>query len=170
MNDEPSDFNPPHEPMDTQLLQLERELFSLTPMEAPRHLASLLDQQLTSAVTPRPATVHPAAVLPFRWHRIVVPAAAAVVVVSVLNRMDHPTGLITDSAVANPGMRSDAPVATPAHQVNSGYVLKAEPLYFHPTQGEGTSRQFYIQSGASDGHRNHDVAPRRLEVMPSSFH
>ena len=41
----------PEEPMDSQLLQLERELFSLSPVETPRHLAARLDQQVSGPVS-----------------------------------------------------------------------------------------------------------------------
>src|SRR5690606_38767581 len=75
------------EPMDNSLRQLERELFSLTPVDPDRRLTACLERAVCApAQIPRRA---PAAAsgttLPFKWKRVVAPAAAAVAVVAVLS-------------------------------------------------------------------------------------
>ena len=122
----------PDAPMDTQLLQLERELFSLSPVETPRHVASRLDRQVLGPVGIRRRVMGSAKIIPFHWRRIVVPAAAAVVVVSVLHHLDQPSTHASGVAQSNPAFPSPAsPVSSQDRApvtLNSGYVLRAEPL------------------------------------------
>ncbi len=170
MNDEPpEDFNPLNEPMDSQLLQLERELFSLSPVETPRCLASRLERQLVPACSVGKALASvPQNVVPFRWRRMVVPAAAAVVVVSVLNRMDGPSGF-TQTAMAQPGLRSSgSPAAAPKVEQTRGYVMKSEPVYVSPVGFETTEHQFAIQPNGQPGIRL--SVPRRQSQAAPAIH
>lgn len=171
MNDEPpEDFNPLNEPMDSQLLQLERELFSLSPVETPRCLASRLERQLVPACSVGKNLAPVASnVVPFNWRRMVVPAAAAVVVVSVLNRMDGPSGF-TQTAMAQPGLRSSgSPAAAPKVERTMGYVLKSEPVYISPMGSEMMEHQFLIQPNGQPGIRL-SVPRHQSAVIPAVFH
>ena len=67
--------------MDFSLLQLERELQSLTPM-APR--ADFV-QSLKTSMEPVPRLVQPARITSFPWRKMVAPAAAAAAAVAVLS-------------------------------------------------------------------------------------
>lgn len=172
MNDEPpEDFNPLQEPMDSQLLQLERELFSLSPVETPRCLASRLERQLLPACSVAKTLAAPPNVVPFRWRRMVVPAAAAVVVVSVLNRMDGPSGF-TPSALAQPGsgLGTSGKTVAPVLEQTTGYVLKSEPVYVSPGNWETSTHHYWIQPDGQTGVRL--SLPRRQSsaVIPASFH
>jgi hypothetical protein len=83
------------DPMDTGLLQLERELRSLTPASTPRHLedglaAAISDSQSEAAhpidTTPR----NQSAPGHFPWRRMAVPAAAAAAVVFAIPPASQP--------------------------------------------------------------------------------
>ncbi|MDB6070482.1 MAG: hypothetical protein JWL81_1653 [Verrucomicrobiales bacterium] len=176
MNDQPNDPFYSDDPMDTKLLQLERELFSLTPAEAPRSLVCRLDRHLT-APTQVGRSVVPAArstppnVTVFQWRRIVVPAAAAVVVVSVLNRMDGTPSSMAQTASAA-GLRAPAsgqPAPAVSQVQNSGYVLRAEPVYFSPGVWDSVRHQYWVQPGTPAASQPMNV-PRRQSLVPVSFH
>ncbi len=191
MNDEPHSF-PFQETMDSRLLQLERELFSLTPAETPRCLASRLDGHLMAPLpvarplaggalpvarplaggalpVARPLAV--GAVVAFRWRRMVVPAAAAVVVVSVFYRLEGHSG--ADPALAQQaGLRSAGPKSTaavPAAALSTGYVLRAEPVYASPVGWEAAEHQYWIQPGSQSG-LILSLPQRSSSVLPASFH
>lgn len=180
MNDEPHSF-PFQETMDSRLLQLERELFSLTPAETPRCLASRLDGHLMAPLpvarplaggalpVARPLVV--GAVVAFRWRRMVVPAAAAVVVVSVFYRLEGHSG--ADPALAQQaGLRSAGPKSTaavPAAALSTGYVLRAEPVYASPVGWEAAEHQYWIQPGSQSG-LILSLPQRSSSVLPASFH
>ena len=153
----------PEEPMDTQLLQLERELFSLSPVETPRHLAARLDQQVAGPVSLGRQTIVPR-VIPFRWRRIVVPAAAAVVVVSVLNQLDSPRSMSAGFSQSNPG--SPVPIQPPMAD-SAGYVLRAEPVFVNPAGWPGTEYHYYIQPG---GQVFPAASRRAIGIAPVVFH
>lgn len=74
------------DPMDAALLQLERELQSLTPAAPPRALV----QSLTAKVTPpAPRGNAPVKTHSFMWRRMVTPAAAAAAAVAVMSMEHH---------------------------------------------------------------------------------
>ena len=154
----------PDAPLDTQLLQLERELFSLSPVETPRHLASRLDRQVMAPVCVGRRIASSAKVIPFQWRRIMVPAAAAVVVVSVLHHLDAPSKSGSGVAQANPAF----PVRSPGHlpvTVTTGYVLRAEPVLISP----GMQQHYFIQPPAGSGPGYH-IPPRTAGFSPVVFH
>jgi hypothetical protein len=157
----------PEEPMDTKLLQLERELFSLSPVETPRHLAARLDQQVSGPVSLGRQTVVPRAV-PFRWRRIVAPAAAAVVVVSVLNRWDSPSSLSPGFGQTNPVTPSPPP-ALPVADI-TGYVLRAEPVFVSPAGWQSTEHHYYIQPGGQVFPGGSSNSRRPAGIAPVVFH
>ena len=157
----------PEEPMDTQLLQLERELFSLSPVETPRHLAARLDRQVSGPVSLGRQTVVQR-VVPFRWRRIVAPAAAAVVVVSVLNRVDSPSSLSPGFGQINPG--TPLPVAAPPMADNTGYVLRAEPVFVSPAGWQSTEHHYYIQPGGQVFPGGSSAFRRPAGIAPVVFH
>ncbi len=157
----------PDEPMDTQLLQLERELFSLSPLETPRHLAVRLDQQVSGPVALGRQTVEPK-VIPFRWRRIVAPAAAAVVVVSVLNRLDSPASLSPGFGQTTPG--TPLPVSVLPMVDNSGYVLRAEPVFVSPAGWQSTEHHYYIQPGGQVYPGGSSASRRPAGIAPVVFH
>ncbi len=157
----------PEEPMDTQLLQLERELFSLSPVETPRHLAVRLDRQVSGPVSLGRQTVVPR-VIPFRWRRIVAPAAAAVVVVSVLNRLDSPSSMAPGFGQTNPGTPSPVPTLPMAD--NSGYVLRAEPVFISPAGWPSPEHHYYIQPGGQVFHGGASAPRRPAGIAPVVFH
>jgi hypothetical protein len=179
--------------MDTHLLQLERELFSLTPVEAPRRFVSQLEREVSVPAGPVPvarrtAASAPRVIVPFRWQRIVVPAAAAVVVVSVLNRQGHNGAFapaLTDavpnearSSTPQRAFSSPASAALRSRPINSGYMMMTEqsPLqsvnlstspnqyWVAPSQ---EPQQQYAPAVTTTGTRM--VMPRR-ETVPFSFH
>lgn len=166
---EPNDPNLFDEPMDTRLLQLERELFSLSPTSPPRGLVARMDCHLSQATAIERRVV--TQVIPFRWSRIVVPAAAAVVVVSVLSRMEGPR-VSSPSVSAQPGTRQmSPPVASSAAAVemSSGYLMKEEPFYIVPAGWDAPPHQYWIQSGQA--HQYPQPAMRRASLsVPLSFH
>ena len=93
------------DPMDTGLLQLERELRSLTPASAPRHLedvlaAAISDSQSEAAqaigTTPR----NQSAPGHFPWRRMAVPAAAAAAVVFAIPPASQPKSSVNSPAPA----------------------------------------------------------------------
>lgn len=169
MNDEPQDFNSFQETMDSRLQQLERELFSLTPAEAPRYLASRLDGQFMPPLPVSRSLAGGAAASPFRWRRMVVPAAAAVVVVSVFYRLDgHPGS--SPSLAQQAGQRAPGPkVAAPPIGLSTGYVLRAEPVYVSPANWDAADHQYWIQPGSQSG-LILSLPQRSPAVLPASFH
>lgn len=173
MTPEPNDPNLFDEPMDTRLLQLERELFSLSPAAPPRGLVSRLDDHLSQPTVIERRVV--AQVIPFRWSRIVVPAAAAVVVVSALSRMEGPRVMGASQLTAQPGARQINPtvMAAPAslQRTSSGYLLKEEPVLVHPLQGEWLQHQYWIQpSGPAANHYPPAGMLRASDSVPLNFH
>ena len=182
MNDQPND--PPYsdDPMDTKLLQLERELFSLTPAEAPRCLVRRLDHHLTAPTqvgrSVVPVRSAPSNVVVFQWRRIVVPAAAAVVVVSVLNRMDGVPSSMAQAAspagvrAQGPGQPGAPTAIAPVTQVqNSGYVLRTEPVYFGPGVWDSVRHQYWVQPAPGTAAPSQTTnVPRRQSLVPVSFH
>jgi hypothetical protein len=166
MNNEPLPPGFAGEPMDTQLMQLERELFSLTPVEAPRYLRCALDGQLDTGV-PRTVAL-PAQVVPFKWRRIVVPAAAAVVAVSVLNHTTSPSRSIpSDNAQA--GVRALGRPAVPVLEQTTGYVLRSEPVYVNPVSFDAAGNQYFIRQEGAPAVQ-FSVPRRQSALMPVSFH
>ncbi len=157
----------PEEPMDTQLLQLERELFSLSPVETPRHLAASLDRQVSGPVSLGRQMVVPK-VIPFRWRRIVAPAAAAVVVVSVLNRLDSPSSVSPGFGQTNPGTTSPVPALPVAEY--TGYVLRAEPVFVSPAGWQSTGPHYYIQPGGQVFPGGSSNSRRPAGIAPVVFH
>lgn len=182
MNDEPHDFNPIHEPMDSRLLQLERELFSLSPVETPRCLVSRLDRKMTGGCSlagalPKTQVVRtvasiPGNVVPFRWRHIMVPAAAAVVVVSVLNRLDGQSPGALAGQQSQPGIKSlGVPSSAPrVERTNNSYLLKTEPVYFNPAAWDEAPNQYYIQPGSQPGTYRMSVPRREAATIPYNFH
>ena len=158
----------PHAPMDTQLLQLERELFSLTPVETPRHVASRLDRQVLGPVSIGRQIAASPKVIPFQWKRIMVPAAAAVVAVSVLNHLDTPASRSSDVAQSNPGFlpRADGQVRM---SPSNGYVLRAEPVLISPGTWQGIQQHYFIQPGAVFG-SGYNTSQRASGLSPVVFH
>jgi hypothetical protein len=145
----------PEPPMDLHLLQLERELFSLTPTEASRGLTVRLERQLVMpmAVNQVPRNAMGPRVVPFRWRRIAVPAAAAVAVVSVLHQIDHSRPAYPGLAQTNPGVAR--PPAQPSISVSAGtgYMLQTEPVYVSPVGWEPSPYQYYIGGDEDAGIR-----------------
>ena len=159
----------PDAPMDTQLLQLERELFSLTPMETPRHLASRLDRELLGPVCIGRQVPASAKVVPFAWRRIVVPAAAAIVVVSVLNHLDQPARQGSGIAQSNPGRSARLPAREGAMETPTSYVLRAEPVLISPGAWQGMEYQYFIQPGAGPA-AGFNALQRHSGLSPVAFH
>ena len=91
MNSEFSD------PLDASLLQLERELQSLTPLAPSRQLVQTLNACMAPVAKNVPATkVHS-----FPWRRMVTPAAAAAAAVAVMSVQNHRRGLaVKGNAIA----------------------------------------------------------------------
>lgn len=169
----------PNEPMDNHLLQLERELFSLTPVEAPRRFASQLEREVGLPAGPvavaRSTSPQHRIIVPFRWQRIVVPAAAAVVVVSVLNRQGGayaPNSLEAAtnqaSAAPKPVMSSPASVALRSRQMNTGYMMMTEQSPLQNVNWSNNPNQYWVNP---ETHYSSTplVLPRR-ETVPVSFH
>jgi hypothetical protein len=136
----------PEPPMDLHLLQLERELFSLTPSEAPRCLTVRLERQLTMPVVAHQVqrSVTGPTVVPFRWRRIAVPAAAAVAVVSVLHQIDHSRPTYSGLAQTNPGVARPPVQPSISVSTGTGYMLQTEPVYVSPAGWEPSPYQYYI--------------------------
>jgi len=169
MTPEPNDPNLFDDAMDTRLLQLERELFSLSPAAPPRGLVSRLDGQISQPSVVERRVV--AQVVPFRWSRIVVPAAAAVVVVSVLSRLEAPR-VATSPVAAQPGARQMSPVV-PATQVTlnkpTGYLMKEEPFVVHPESWEALQHLHWTESGSLNHHSQPSLRRASLKA-PLNFH
>jgi len=142
----------PEEPMDLHLLNLERELFSLSPAEAPKRLTVRLDRQICGPVCLSSVGLNTdsSRAVPFRWRRIAVPAAAAVAVVSVLNHIDHSRPALSGFAQTGPGSRAPGTLRVPASQ-STGYVLKTEPVYVDPVGWEAAPSHFYINGENENG-------------------
>lgn len=171
------------EPMDHQLLQLERELFSLTPVETSRRFVSQLDRELSAPACPVPVArslaAHSARIIaPFRWQRIVVPAAAAVVVVSVLNRQGNGySTLALDGAPSQASapsaqkiLSSPASVALRSNRpMNTGYMMMTEQAPLQNVNWSVAPNQYWVNSEAPHHTPAPMVAPRR-ETVPLSFH
>ena len=160
----------PDASMDSQLLQLERELFSLSPADPPRHLVLRLDPQVTSPVGIGRQVVVLPKVIPFQWRRMVAPAAAAVVVVSILNHLDQPA--------VSPGSMADlnAPSSTSSPQsgraavtLTNGYVLRSEPILIRPGTWQATEQHYFIQPGLGVENR-YNAAGRSTGFIPAVFH
>ena len=119
--------------MDFSLLQLERELQSLTPM-APR--ADFV-QSLKASMEPVPRLVQPARITSFPWRKMVAPAAAAAAAVAVLNVEDNrrttkPPPVVADeiaSAITWAPMR-----LLPKYRalLDEGYVLTGDMEFIPP--------------------------------------
>ncbi len=170
MTPEPNDPNLFDEPMDTRLLQLERELFSLSPVAPPRGLTSRLDGRLSQPACVERRVV--AQVVPFRWSRIVVPAAAAVVVVSVLSRMESPRATTASPVTVQPGTRPMTPsveVSQVVLEKTTGYLMKEEPIVIHPDSWQALHQQFLMQA-AQASHSPQPAMRRAALTVPLSFH
>lgn len=180
----------PNEPMDTHLLQLERELFSLTPVEAPRRFVSRLEREVSVPVGPVPVVRRTAAasriIAPFRWQRIMVPAAAAVVVVSVLNRQGHNGAYapaLTDAVPNEARSSTPKPYSSPASMalrnsrpINSGYMMMTEQSPVQSVNWSASPNQYWVSPAAEAPYApaaatlaTPMVLPRR-ETVPLSFH
>lgn len=161
----------PDAPMDHQLLQLERELFSLSPVETPRHLAARLDRQVAAPVSIGRQTVASASgkVVPFQWRRIVVPAAAAVVVVSVLNHLDTPAARPAGVAQSNPVSPDAIPRRPTVVETPTGYVLRSEPILINPGTWQ-TMEQHYFLQPAADAVSGYNTPQRSTGIAPVVFH
>lgn len=106
------------DPMDTGLLQLERELRSLTPASAPRHLedvltAAISDSQSETAQTLDPIRRNQSAPGHFPWRRMAVPAAAAAAVVFAIPPATQPK-----SSANSPAPARSTTAATTAPAIN----------------------------------------------------
>lgn len=166
-----------HEPMDAHLLQLERELFSLTPVETPRYLSIELDTQVAAPVIPvarRTPPSHQRIAVPFRWQRIVVPAAAAVVVVSVLNRQGNgyaPSPQISSlgqsSVASSKSSHASASLLRPSRPMNS-YVMMSEVSPLQNVNWAPNPNLYYVSPEAHSSSQL--VFPRRDTVPVVSFH
>ena len=100
---------------------------------------------------------------------MVVPAAAAVVVVSVFYRLEGNSGA-SPSLAQQPGQRSvGPPAATPPVGLSTGYVLRAEPVYVSPVNWEAADHQYWIQPGSQSG-LILSLPQRSSAVLPASFH
>ena len=164
----------PEAPMDNQLLQLERELFSLSPVETPRRLAARLERQVAAPVGLGRPLADSGKVIPFPWRRMVVPAAAAVVVVSVLHHLDAPANRNTGVAQSNPLVPGGGPeilspgqpavVATPA-----GYVLRTEPVLINPGTWQTMDAQYFLVPGTGSA-GSYNGVPRSTGLSPVVFH
>ncbi|MES2708720.1 MAG: hypothetical protein V4726_19145 [Verrucomicrobiota bacterium] len=169
----------PDEPMDNHLLQLERELFSLTPVETPRRFVSQLEREVTLPVSPMPVARRISAqhrvITPFRWQRIVVPAAAAVVVVSVLNRQGGGYAPNTVDAAVNHAPSARNPMSSPAdmllrsRQMNTGYMMMTEQSPLQNVNWSSSPNQYWVNPETHSSPTTPLVLPRR-ETVPVSFH
>ena len=169
MNDEPPNPGLNTDTMDTQLQKLERELFSLTPAETPRFLDYKLSRRLeVPTQVPRKMSSQ---VVPFRWRRMVVPAAAAVVVVSGLNRTTGP-GSAPASSAAQVGVRvpSQSLAAAATIQKSPRFVLKTEPLILNHPGWQGMQHPYWTQSGNTNGMRFSEPRRGQSAVVPILFH
>ncbi len=106
------------DPMDTGLLQLERELRSLTPASPPRHLedvlaAAISDSQSETAQTLDPIRRNQSAPGHFPWRRMAVPAAAAAAVVFAIPPASQPR-----SSVNSPPPARSTTAANTAPAIN----------------------------------------------------
>lgn len=169
--------------MDNQLLQLERELFSLTPVETSRRFVSQLEREISVPGCPVPvarrlASAHPRIIAPFRWQRIVVPAAAAVVVVSVLNRQgDGYSTLALDGAPSQTlAPSAQKPLSSPAsvalrssRPMNTGYMMMTEQAPLQNVNWSVAPNQYWVNSETPHQTTAPMVLPRR-ETVPLSFH
>ena len=162
----------PDASMDTQLLQLERELFSLSPVETPRHLASRIDRQVLGPVGIVRHTEGPPTIVPFPWRRMAVPAAAAVVVVSVLHHLDRPIG----KSVGLAGSNSASPAAATESRRSSvtltnDYVLRTEPVLIRPGTWQATEQLYFIRPSPGSSFGSGYNAPQRASgFTPVIFH
>jgi hypothetical protein len=167
MNDEPLNPGLNTDTMDTQLLQLERELFSLTPAEPPRFFNYKLTRRLDSPTQlSRDIAVQ---VTPFRWRRMVVPAAAAVVVVSGLNRLEGPVAATAANASQAGGQVPSQPTAAPL-QKTPRFVLKTEPFFLNQPVWQGVENQHWIPSGSNLETRAGEPRRHPSAVVPVLFH
>lgn len=167
-----------NEPMDAHLLQLERELFSLTPVETPRYLAVELETQVAVPVIPvarRTPASHQRIAVPFRWGRIVVPAAAAVVVVSVLNRQGngYPPSAVGNSrngqtSVAASKSANTAASLLRASRPMSSYVMMSEVSPLQNVNWSPNPNQYYVNPESHSSAQL--VLPRRETMSVASFH
>lgn len=166
MNSEYSD------PLDASLLQLERELQSLTPLAPSREFV----QSLKARMDPVPRNVQANKVHTFPWRRMVTPAAAAAAAVAVMSVQNH-----RRAALAGKSTSGAADEAAPAIRwepmpmrseyralLDAGYVLNGN---FEPAQ------QFLLNSmdhhewrNAMDNSSVRLTIPRQQRfVMPASY-
>ncbi|MDB6133506.1 MAG: hypothetical protein JWM59_1749 [Verrucomicrobiales bacterium] len=172
------------EPMDNQLLQLERELFSLTPVETSHRFACQLEREISVPACPVPvartlAASHPRMITPFRWQRIVVPAAAAVVVVSVLNRQGNGySTLALDGAPPQAAAPSapkifSSPVSVAlrsSRPMNTGYMMVTEQAPLQNVNWNVAPHHYWVNPETPHQTTSPPMVSPRRETVPLSFH
>jgi len=166
MNSESSDS------MDASLLQLERELQSLTPLAPSREFV----QTLKARMEPVPRNVPANKVHTFPWRRMVTPAAAAAAAVAVMSVQNHRRAGLAGKSASGPGDE-----ATPAIRwepmpmrseyralLNAGYVLNGN---YEPEQEYLlNSMDHHEWRNAADNSSVRLTIPRQQRfVMPASY-
>lgn len=160
MNSESSDS------MDASLLQLERELQSLTPLAPSREFV----RTLKARMEPVPRNVSANKVHAFPWRRMVTPAAAAAAAVAVMSVQNYRraafAGKPASGDEATPAIRWEPMPMRSEYRalLDAGYVLNGND---EPVQ------QYYLNSMDHHEWRNaadNSAIPRQQRfVMPASY-
>lgn len=183
-------MNPdPDEPMDSQLLQLERELFSLSPAEAPRPFSARLDRRIVDVISPTTAAPSKTIavekrlrIVPFQWRRVALPAAAAVVVVVGWNGLESRSELwpalglnsrFRQASPSQPSLITNTLSESASATGTTGYVLRTEPVFVSPNPATDASIPYSWQSapsGAGTDSGTGAASPNGVVLTPVVFH
>ena len=157
--------------LDASLLQLERELQSLTPVAPSRQLV----QSLKARMEPVPKNVQANKVHSFPWRRMVTPAAAAAAAVAVMSVQNHRrnlagkgTSIAEDEAA--PAIRWEPMPMRSEYRalLKAGFVLN--DLYEPEQQYLLNSMDHHEWRNASDNSSVRLTIPRQQRfVMPASW-
>ena len=153
---------------DMDLLQLERELQTLTPAAPRREFV----QALQARMEPVPRLVQPAArIYSFPWRRMVAPAAAAAAAVAVMN-LDGPRRTPRPVTVAaNESVTWTPMPMLPQYRalLNEGYVLN-ENMQFVPP-GYNSIFNGQVWRGPADHSAMRVTMPQQQEsfLMPAGY-
>ncbi len=176
----------PSEPMDSSLLQLERELFSLTPSEPDRRISARIESEIFPPVQIQRRSAAPLRQPSFQWKRVVVPAAAAVAVVAAISRNDS-SPVYGRNVAANAGDNTISPAAAnrarmgavtlqPVSQSREFRSARDQGLVFG--EGNNPSRAFSLETTDHHFWRNEQdnssiqlSIPRQESMLvPVNFH
>ena len=158
--------------LDASLLQLERELQSLTPVAPSRELV----QSLKARMEPVPRTVAANKVHSFPWRRMVTPAAAAAAAVAVMSVQNGRRAALTGKSIAgaedeaSPAIRWEPMPMRSEYRalINAGYALN--DLYEPAQQYLLNSTDHHEWRNAADNSSVRLTIPRQQRfVMPASY-